>query len=163
MSSTINDLSLNHDLPLRALIGDTLITNFTKLKTLYAITNGTLNPWATPREVGSSSPYVVPASKKFVVVAVQTQAFSATVGASLGLETATSDVGFGSSSAPTGLDVNNSTSTPSQVGLIVTASELRRQSVLMIVPAGYYLAARAASRVSFHIYGYEIDANATSL
>jgi hypothetical protein len=163
--SAITDVEKNNALGSRHMIADTVISNtdLAKLKQLVGWMVG--GNWATARETGTSSGYVVPSGKKFVVVAVRLQR-SGGAGAATslaGLSAATSDVGFNSGSAPTGTDGGTATLLGNVI-VDTATNALTEVSLPYEIPAGKYVALYSQLNESFwHVYGFEIDVTATTI
>lgn len=160
--AAISDVEKNNILGSRFLIGGTVFKadDLPKLKTLHAYHSSN---FATLREMGQTSGYQVPAGKKFVVVAVVIRTTGGSVGASLGLWGADSDVGFSSGSAPSNTDptVNSS---DSNVYVMTAASELIELSSPYEIAATKYPYVYVTSGVGvWHVYGFELDADAETL
>lgn len=155
----IDDVAKNNALSERFDIGGAVISDLAKLKTLVAYTSADS---ATPREVGDySGGYQVPAGRKFVVVAVRAVHIGGT-GVYTHIGTGTSDVGFASASAPTGTELTS----PSYGALHITttAQEHVQKDVVMVVPETLYLHVFcSSSEVYWTIYGFEVDATATTI
>lgn len=150
----IGDIEKNNTLPAHWVIGTVVIPEPAKLKTLCAYTSAN---HATPREVGVyTGGYLVPNSKKFVVVAARVVT-AAAAGNYMYIGTATSDINF-ANTAPSGTDIITAFG---NFHITTIAQELVEKGHSVVVPAGRYLHVSNVSGEAFWtIYGYEIDATA---
>lgn len=141
----------NNNLKERVNFDGSMITDIANLKVLIGNDNGTGN-YCTPREQGSTSGYTPPTGKQFRAVGMMvTHMAGAGV---VGIQTATSDVGNGSSSAPTSPDMTSTTSTHGTPA----NNSINFYDHHMILDAGrYFMAYLAGNRGSVMIVGFEED------
>lgn len=158
--ATINDLVLNNTFGPRFVLENQLFVNLAALKILQSRTSNT-GPLGTPREIGSTSGYQVPVGKKYIVLGVKVVAKGATVASDyMGLQAAGQDVGLNTLTSPTGKDSDDNSRT---IGYFTAVSEEVRRSTFMVIPAGRYLLTVTGNAIAYWtIYGFEVDANATT-
>ena len=141
---------------------DTALIRSTHALTTLFSTHGS-DEWSTPRKLGQSSGYFPPTGKFFMVIGVKFGQPGGTATNAAGLQTASTDVGFGSAAAPSNTDY--AAAIPFNL-LRLAVGDLAPQEVsfLMRVPTGRFLAAYSQSGGNFfHIFGYEILNNQTSI
>lgn len=150
----VSDNENNNNLGERIVIGDTTF-NETDLLTLKTLTAAVFtNSHATAREFGSTSGYQVPALKKFVIK--QEQFSNATSGSKIwGIGSSTSDVGFDSSSAPTGVEQSGIA-----LGHKSAQVQMNPEDLTITIPAGRYIyfSCNDGTSATIEIYGHELDA-----
>lgn len=111
--------------------------------------------YATLRRAGMLSGYQVPSGKKFTMLGAL---FNGGTGGEFGIGHGDSDVGFLSSSAPTNF-VQNFLD-------ILTTGNGRYISFIIIIPEGrypYVVTPLSSGNGDSFVYGYELDAEATSI
>lgn len=125
------------------------VEDFANMKTLVGDVIG--NDHCTPKETGGSAGYTPPTGKQFIAVAILVSA--AAGGDTCGLQTAGSDVGNNSASAPTGTDLGASVA-----NLPTTATNsINLWDYHMILPAGRYFYFFSPSRHEIMIVGFEVS------
>lgn len=133
-------------------------SNLGRLKTLYWGSNSS-GPVATPRETGFSSGYTPPTGKVFVGLASYLVIRAASASDVYTLNTAGSDIGLYSVTAPSTPD------DPGTAGLygggVNTNEVVYRRHQIVLTAGRYFYASAGNSRTEGTIYGYEIDEGAT--
>lgn len=156
--------SLNGTLTPREVFDEAMLTRLGSRKTLVAFFNGGASQFnSTPREHGTTSGYLVPSGKKFIVASTQWVIEGGVTGKRMGVSSGSTDVGISSASPPAAHDFSVASAFPYNNYYITTAgNQVLRTSMFITIPAGRYVYARSdhsgASWVQ--ITGYEIDANA---
>lgn len=142
----------NNNIKERIAFNGSLITDLANMKILVCNDNGTGN-YSTPRLAGQTSGYTPATGKQFRAVGFIVAPIAG--GGATGLQTATSDIGNGSSSAPTGTDMTATTST---IGTPATNSINYYDHHLILDAGRYFVFFSGGNRTSFMIVGFEEDA-----
>lgn len=169
--ATVDGLLSNGSISDKLILGSIILDGVLyKVKPLIAnVHNGSSQIYSTPKLWGASSGYQVPAGYKYIVVAVRLVVSGGGSGNYASLLSATSDVGFDSASAPTGIDSTSITNTPGNLYSTQAANDEQTIPILMVIPAGKFLCAAldqsstAWNFADFMIFGFEVPLSATSV
>lgn len=156
MATRLNDFGYQFGSTDQVLVADTIIADPAKIKALYGQTTAA-SPYSTAKIFGTNTAYVVPAGKKYVLVALQTTSDGNSSGLII-VGHGSNDIGFNSSSTPT-------TFTSAALLDIVSTNGAFQMSCLISIPAGAYVysSGQTGTTTQFTFYGYEIDEDATSI
>lgn len=163
MATQFNDLGFNQGLTTKMLVGNALITDLAKMKTLYGQTTSTGGAYyCTFRDYATGTAYQVPSGKKFIAVGLRffNNATSSTCDVYLG--TVTSDLGFASSST-TGAVYQQLDTFTSYTGMYTTPKEYALSHVFTV---GFYIFGAGVPSTAgcyLTLYGFEVDADATTI